>query len=100
VQHNLPINLLGNKGPKAIYKSQYTMITVRDNVYNIKNHASEKKQFTNYVKFSLQYNKNRTILAKLLIFVDFVFYRCFIIWTTSVSTYALGPLSNGRTINS
>ena len=78
MQHNQSINLLGNKGPKAIYKSQYrlqyTMITVRDNVYNIKNHASEKK-FTNYVKFSLQYNKNRTISAKLLIFVDSL---CFI----------------------
>jgi len=65
-----------------------------------------KKQFTNYVKFSLQYNKNRTILAKLLIFVDSLcfigvlsFGRLLLAPIGPMSIYALGPLSNGRTIN-
>ena len=62
---SIRINLLGNKGPKATYKScrniQYklTMIIVQDNVYNIQKIMLRKKQFTNYVTFSLQYTCSR-----------------------------------------
>jgi len=53
---NQSINLLGNKGPKATYKSQNTIYNnyrPRQCIQYIKNRASEK-QFTNYIKFSLQ----------------------------------------------
>jgi len=52
--------VLGNKGPKATYKSQYTIFndySPRQCTQYIKKIMRRKKQFTNYVKFSLQYNK-------------------------------------------
>jgi len=56
---NQSTNLLGNKGPKArpTYKSQYAVYndySARQCIQYIKKSCIGKRQFTNYVKFSLE----------------------------------------------